>query len=153
MLIESGILYGSLSPLPVFSPSGALLLVWYRVDSAMGTCDVRYRLRLGGAWTANQTLDECEDGSGFLTAASYDRESFRVVYHRGNPNVSGRELWEARYVGGQGFRDRRSISPVANQQLSPQLALDRDGRGLLVWLHRVGSEVNDPRDLRAMWLE
>jgi hypothetical protein len=152
-LIEPGIIYGSLSPLPVFSASGALLLVWYRVDSAVSACDVRYRLRLGGTWTPNQTLDECEDGSGFLTAASYDRESFRVIYHRGNPNLGGRELWDARYVGGQGFRDRRSISPTANMQLSPQLALDRDGRGLLVWMHRVGSQTNDPRELRAMWLE
>ncbi|HEX6277689.1 MAG TPA: hypothetical protein VFZ53_31825, partial [Polyangiaceae bacterium] len=152
-LVEPGIIYGSLGPGPVFSASGALLLVWYRVDTGVSTCEVRYRVRLGGVWTPNQTLDECEYPSGYPTSASYDRESFRVIYHRGDPNLAGRELWEARYVGGQGFRDRRRISAIADIQLAPALALDASGRGLVAWSYRLGTQMNDPRELRAMWLE
>jgi hypothetical protein len=138
----------------VFFSTGALLLVWYRGDSTLpGGCHVNYRLRVGGAWTPNQTLDECEYPAGFLTAETYDRESFRVIYHRTDPNLGGIELWDARYVGGQGFRDRRRITPTADVQLSPALALDASGRGLLAWIHRQGSQSTDARELRAMWLE
>ncbi len=152
-LIEPDIGYGSYASAPLFSTSGALLLLWYRSDSATSSCQVRYRLHLSGGWTANQTLDECRDGSGFFTAATYGAESFRVIYHHTNPNSSGRELWDARYVGGQGFRDLRRISAVAAAQQSPALVLDASGKGLLAFVYREGSEVTDPSELRAMWLE
>ena len=108
---------------------------------------------MGNAWTANQTLDECRENSGFMTVATYDEQSFRVIYHHKSPNSDGRELWDARYVGGQGFRERRLISPAASLQASPSLVLDHNGRGLLSFVRREGTEVNDPSELRAMWLE
>ena len=149
--------YGSGSTEALFSVGGSLMLVWVRrLGGVVATSEVYYQVRESGVWQSPALLDVCENDKGRIALASYDRYSFRILYHKAAENTPGTELWEARYVGGKGIVQQRMIAPAApGGNLHPVLALDDQGRGIVVWQYwdEPPNLVPDALDLRAMWLD
>jgi hypothetical protein len=142
-------------PTPVFSASGALMVTWIWFDSTRATdqCFLHYRVRSGGRWTPVLEADACSRYDYGSALATYEYESFRMIYAKNVENTPGMALFEARYVGGKGVVERRMIGPVEPYLWGYRLALDTDGRGLFVWVYQEDNTPSAPSEVRAMWLE
>ncbi|HEX6765606.1 MAG TPA: hypothetical protein VF103_09020, partial [Polyangiaceae bacterium] len=142
-------------PRPVFSASGALMVSWTWFDSTRPSdrCYLHYRVRSGGRWTPVVEVDACSYDDAGNALATYDYESFRMIYAKDPDAAPGVELWEARYVGGKGVVEKRRIAPAVPVTFGFNLALDADGRGLLAWVYKDDTFPAAPGEVRAMWLE
>jgi hypothetical protein len=114
---------------------------------------LHYRVRSGGRWTPVLDADACSSDDYGSALASYDHESFRMIYAKDVEGMPGMALFEARYVGGKGIVERRMIQPVDPVLWGYRLALDAAGRGLLVWVYQEDNTPPAPAEMRAMWLE